>query len=386
MADDQTMDDASSSAAAKPQPQPQPEPTMQGQLANQIFSQNASNLPVIEYTNATYNPGEHERPAKRQRADGAQPWHTKRIQTVGPAESRVDKDQHGNIVIKNKSGKFVLPNRALWQPRTPTVPRRVLATFDHTAGISTLSTEIENTWEKDTKYTVLVMEHSEGEVPAPPDGSSLTLPMLPHNHDSAWSAPARSKTPKEAEQCANCGRFGHRLIDCCMPHEKHGDIFGCPICNTRRHTFDDCENMDYLNPTAIFNILCSRRAGKPMIRTNTDVYLLAREVHHNNPEHFPKDFAFPWTREGALRILAGGKEALSTIDYTGAKAKLGHAQDSWASYHAVLESDNPPNGSFTYWSQKHKEAAKQKPKPALPNIDTTKFTIRPPPGPTNPGS
>ncbi|KAK8071508.1 hypothetical protein PG996_004856 [Apiospora saccharicola] len=379
MSADKNMPDAESSTAKPP-------PALEGQYAsqlNQLVLPNATNLSVAEYNDAPYNPGEHERPGKRQRTDGAQVYHLKTIEHVNPAHSRLDKDQYGNIVITNNKGKR-LDNRALTQPRTATTPRRTAATFNHVQGFKTFANDVANTWDPNTKMTVAVMEHNEGDIPAPPNGSALTLPMLPYNDDSAW------QNPPEAEKCANCGQFGHRLIDCCVPSGKHGDIFGCPVCNMRQHSFDDCPNQDFLNGTAKFNILCQRRSGKPMIRTNIDVYALAREVHKKEENFFPKTFAFPWTREGAIRILAGGKDRLLNIDYTGDKAQLGHLTDSYATFDTVLATENPPNGSFSYWSQKTKEAkekAKQNPK-VLPDFDKTKFTIRcaPGAGPTDTGS
>ncbi|KAK8040208.1 hypothetical protein PG993_008619 [Apiospora rasikravindrae] len=311
MADDKNM---SGMPAAKPQARDD----YQGRSSDTVLAQNANSLRVINNNDAPYNPGEHERPAKRKRGEDDDPtiaknWHKHSISTVKPDTHRVDKDKFGNI------------------HRPPTSAGH----FDHTEGGQTLANDIAKAWKPNSKFTVLYMEHHEGDLPVPPEGSSLTLPMLPHQSDSAWAAPARGNTPADAEQCANCGRFGHRLIDCCVPSEKHGDIFGCPICNTRRHSFDNCPNQEFLSVAAKFNILCYRRAGKPMIRSDYDVYDFARRVHATKP--LSPDVAFPWTREGTLKIFAANKKMLTEVDYSGDKARLGQGVDNWATFATVIE-------------------------------------------------
>ncbi|KAI0121762.1 hypothetical protein BJ170DRAFT_139753 [Xylariales sp. AK1849] len=84
---------------------------------------------------------------------------------------------------------------------------------------------------------------------------------------------------QQSTLCANCNKIGHRLADCVWPYSiRHGDIFGCPICNTKDHGFDECTELFYLTYETKVNYLCKRRAGKPLIRSDFDIYEAVRRL------------------------------------------------------------------------------------------------------------
>lgn len=83
--------------------------------------------------------------------------------------------------------------------------------------------------------------------------------------------PAQAKTRPESVDkfCGNkdCGKPGHELADCFGPPSNMGDIDGCPFCNTQEHVLDNCPLLPTVTKDQLFDVLVTRRANLPLIRT-----------------------------------------------------------------------------------------------------------------------
>ncbi|CCC12940.1 hypothetical protein SMACR_06082 [Sordaria macrospora] len=83
--------------------------------------------------------------------------------------------------------------------------------------------------------------------------------------------PAQAKTRPEFVDkfCGNkdCGKPGHELADCFGPPSNMGDIDGCPFCNTQEHVLDNCPLLPTVTKDQLFDVLVTRRANLPLIRT-----------------------------------------------------------------------------------------------------------------------
>ncbi|KAK6074745.1 hypothetical protein SCUP234_08033 [Seiridium cupressi] len=65
--------------------------------------------------------------------------------------------------------------------------------------------------------------------------------------------------------CGNCKRPGHTVRDCVGPVDEHGEIYGCPKCNTARsHIYDSCT---YRDSTEDFDFIYRYRQRKPPIKS-----------------------------------------------------------------------------------------------------------------------
>ncbi|WQF76243.1 Putative Zinc finger, CCHC-type [Colletotrichum destructivum] len=67
--------------------------------------------------------------------------------------------------------------------------------------------------------------------------------------------------------CAKCGHIGHWLSDCAFPDDS-GFLYGCPVHNSRSHSFDDCPDLHKLTESQILWLLVELRGNKAPIRTN----------------------------------------------------------------------------------------------------------------------
>jgi len=53
----------------------------------------------------------------------------------------------------------------------------------------------------------------------------------------------------KSQKCGACQEEGHVLANCTRKIDKYGFLPGCPRCNTRNHTFDDCEGTNFKKKT-----------------------------------------------------------------------------------------------------------------------------------------
>ncbi|WYZ34128.1 hypothetical protein EsH8_I_000404 [Colletotrichum jinshuiense] len=93
--------------------------------------------------------------------------------------------------------------------------------------------------------------------------------------------------------CGNCSGRGHGLIDCIWP-DASGFIYGCPACNTKEHSLDDCPHRGNWEDKMWCYVLIYRRARKPPIKTVRSWAEIAAKA----PERGLLDFlkmGFPWT-------------------------------------------------------------------------------------------
>jgi hypothetical protein len=68
-----------------------------------------------------------------------------------------------------------------------------------------------------------------------------------------------------ADYCANCGRRGHRLGDCVGPVNVDGEIYGCPIHNTKLHSYDECFHCLAHTKASMKLYLYNRRSKLPAL-------------------------------------------------------------------------------------------------------------------------
>ncbi|KAK2038934.1 hypothetical protein LZ31DRAFT_579223 [Colletotrichum somersetense] len=71
----------------------------------------------------------------------------------------------------------------------------------------------------------------------------------------------------EDNVCNQCGHFGHWLGDCVFPDDS-GYIKGCPVHNTKDHTWDDCPDARKMSQERKIMYLILRRRNKPAIQSN----------------------------------------------------------------------------------------------------------------------
>ncbi|KAK7947943.1 uncharacterized protein PG986_008829 [Apiospora aurea] len=114
--------------------------------------------------------------------------------------------------------------------------------------------------------------------------------------------------------CANCDEAGHTLGDCVTPKIGDCDIDGCPLCNTKRHSFDECRNTQYLGTEAILNMLYFRRSGKCQIRSDREIYVLLKQYAEQLESHGVDvvdmlKITAPWTRSFTAKFLRNPESA-----------------------------------------------------------------------------
>ncbi|KAI1404208.1 hypothetical protein F4819DRAFT_147595 [Hypoxylon fuscum] len=103
------------------------------------------------------------------------------------------------------------------------------------------------------------------------------------------------------EYCANCLKQGHVLADCVWDYSlTNGDMYGCPVCNTIGHHFDNCPEAEKMDKYGKFEFLVVRRGGKCMIRSNFPVYTTTTALL--NEREIPDGFVMPWSRENVIKV------------------------------------------------------------------------------------
>ncbi|KAH6657881.1 hypothetical protein BKA67DRAFT_656122 [Truncatella angustata] len=94
--------------------------------------------------------------------------------------------------------------------------------------------------------------------------------------------------------CGNCQRPGHAVRDCIGPVDEHGEIDGCPKCNTARaHLYDDCPARD---PNEDFDYIYMYRQRKPPLKSYMQWQGFLSERYQ--PATWPK--FIPWSSQFAL--------------------------------------------------------------------------------------
>lgn len=104
---------------------------------------------------------------------------------------------------------------------------------------------------------------------------NIRYPTTNRNGDIAgYSGDARVLT------CANCGSLNHRLGFCSLPVDESGSIYGCPIHNTRLHTYDTCCHPKATSYESRVKYLFRQRNGLPPIFSTLKVeyYMTTEQV------------------------------------------------------------------------------------------------------------
>ena len=85
---------------------------------------------------------------------------------------------------------------------------------------------------------------------------------------------------RTTKRCGNwrCRSRNHELADCLGPPSTLGDIDGCPLCNTEDHDLDSCPDLPRTSRAKLFEVLITRRANKPPIRTRISIISLTVEL------------------------------------------------------------------------------------------------------------
>jgi hypothetical protein len=106
--------------------------------------------------------------------------------------------------------------------------------------------------------------------------------------NTKWSRPRTKIT------CGNCRRAGHTIRDCVGPVDEHGEINGCPKCNTTRsHIYDECPLRDTEED---FDLIYVYRQRKPPIKSYMSWTSFLSS--HQQPDTWPK--FIPWSAEFAF--------------------------------------------------------------------------------------
>ncbi|KAI1652001.1 uncharacterized protein F4817DRAFT_24 [Daldinia loculata] len=243
--------------------------------------------------------------------------------------------------------------------------------FTTTAGLSTMTNNYISTHAPDTKTLALFITLPK-ENPGQSSGDHIGVKLLPFDDDLVVKGSLKRKAD-DRTLCANCRKDTHVLADCVWPvHRKWGDIFGCPICNTKDHRFDYCHSQPSLDDWARFELLVLRRAGKCMIRSDCEVYKLALQFIREGRVN-PAELTMPWTRSGAVALF-DQPEAVATLE-------AWHYQNPRAQ--VVVDPNSTPaaldglatltGGDFTSFcaaarraEKEQKAQARQHPQPAQP--------------------
>ncbi|KAK8094808.1 hypothetical protein PG997_001493 [Apiospora hydei] len=130
-----------------------------------------------------------------------------------------------------------------------------------------------------------------------------TDPSMPSSMDRAIEIPRQRNWV-----CANCGERGHTLGDFVTPTLAGCDIDGCPMCNTKGHSFDECHDTKYLSAESVLNILYFRRSSKCQIRSDREIFVLLKQYieHHEsqgNDVSEMLDADAPWTRSFTFAFM-----------------------------------------------------------------------------------
>ena len=96
---------------------------------------------------------------------------------------------------------------------------------------------------------------------------------------------------------------------------------GCPVCNTKSHSYDACPTAQNFDTLAHFKWLISNRARRPCIRTRIDWRNLAADAAASSLDAC-LDQSLPWSNSFALYMFkpdAEGRtrwDSISGYDYS----------------------------------------------------------------------
>ncbi|TID01898.1 hypothetical protein CH35J_004416 [Colletotrichum higginsianum] len=113
--------------------------------------------------------------------------------------------------------------------------------------------------------------------------------------------------------CAKCGHIGHWLSDCAFPDDS-GFLYGCPIHNSRSHSFDDCPDFHRLSESQVLWLLVVLRGNKAPIRTTvswSEYLRIAIEEGKWTSYNVP----LPLTSAFVLDLVLGPKARHSWLDF-----------------------------------------------------------------------
>lgn len=144
--------------------------------------------------------------------------------------------------------------------------------------------------------------------------------------------------------CANCLSSIHRMRDCPQPDPTYGCILGCPLCNTKEHTLDECSTLRgwYAPGTKqtrftqaglrSFLGLILERENKPWFVSRLDPLEILGKVWASNPQTRPflAPGKYPWTNEfskGMARIGKGDPAMNGKVHWSDWSARTSKARD-----------------------------------------------------------
>ncbi|KAI1410066.1 hypothetical protein F5Y13DRAFT_168961 [Hypoxylon sp. FL1857] len=206
--------------------------------------------------------------------------------------------------IVNKRTGQEINNTYMVDPSRDGMPERWFGSFQHAVGGQTMMRQFRELNPGSVDYRMMIVKQTNLErtiEDAGPAPVAVSVPLLPFNDNSSVTVSKRRKLLNIPDHCANCHKDGHVLGDCVWPYSKYyGDIYGCPICNTKDHCFDDCSNQRDLDDWGRFLILVLRRGGKCMIRSDYPIYTKA--VEYLNTGKANNNLLMPWSRNVALMV------------------------------------------------------------------------------------
>ncbi|KAI0852154.1 hypothetical protein F5Y00DRAFT_228781 [Daldinia vernicosa] len=308
-------------------------------------------------------------------------WQNKNPRFLKGASSAVDIGPDGNLALMNKRTKRAEENSILVQPADPKKGNREIwaGYFNRTNGLDTMAKRYMDTHPPNTKTLALFMTQPNVGTDETSGGDYLGVKLLPFNDDLVVKGGLKRKAD-DVIACANCHKDTHTLADCVWPvHRKWGDIYGCPICNTKEHRFDHCHNQSSLDDWTRFEFLVLRRAGKCMIRSDCKVYHLTLQFLQEGRVN-PETLVMPWTRSGAVALFNQPK-AISTLEgwnYQNPRAQV--IMDPNSAVGALRGLAATTGGDFVSFSaatrqaeKEKREQAKQYPTPAHPGAPPQAF-------------
>ncbi|KXH27375.1 hypothetical protein CSIM01_02659 [Colletotrichum simmondsii] len=133
-------------------------------------------------------------------------------------------------------------------------------------------------------------------------------------------------------RCCNCDEQGHAAMDCVLP-QPDGFVWGCVWCNSRTHSWDDCDAQDKpRTPEVVFYMLIVRRARKPPIVTKASWYTMFMDAYRAyklqvrepgtsvSAMEILVDMAlragFPWTHGRSIWMRVHDPDSILDYDYT----------------------------------------------------------------------
>ena len=121
------------------------------------------------------------------------------------------------------------------------------------------------------------------------------------------NVPEPKVVQKPVRCCNECGREGHTLRNCTRTSD-HGDLMGCPWCETIVHLPEACPKLAASSLTGedIYEGIVLTRIGKCQWRTHDGRYTFVHQTqqrHKVRPHGLPCMF-YPHTREFALQQRA----------------------------------------------------------------------------------